>query len=212
MYKKSNSHSAFTLAEVLITLGIIGVVAVMTMPALIQNYKKAETSSRLKKFYSTMEQAIKLSELDNNEATTWTKPESANVEKDFFFKYIAPYMKNTNYNEKLKRVYLADGSSFSIWNGECIDIVYDTNGDKRPNEAGRDRFYFVINLTDNYRKANCGNENKVFCTNVIVYSSYNHIFSSRQNALNGCKNSPVLCSSLLMLDGWEIKKDYPHKL
>ena len=30
----------FTLAEVLITLGIIGVVAAMTLPTLIQNYKK----------------------------------------------------------------------------------------------------------------------------------------------------------------------------
>lgn len=30
----------FTLAEVLITLGIIGVVAAMTMPALISNHKK----------------------------------------------------------------------------------------------------------------------------------------------------------------------------
>ena len=31
---------AFTLAEVLITLGIIGVVAALTLPALISNYKK----------------------------------------------------------------------------------------------------------------------------------------------------------------------------
>lgn len=31
---------SFTLAEVLITLGIIGVVAAMTLPSLIGNYKK----------------------------------------------------------------------------------------------------------------------------------------------------------------------------
>ena len=31
---------AFTLAEVLITLGIIGVVAAMTLPGLVQNYQK----------------------------------------------------------------------------------------------------------------------------------------------------------------------------
>ena len=40
---------AFTLAEVLITLGIIGVVAAMTMPALIANTKKSEISAKLKK-------------------------------------------------------------------------------------------------------------------------------------------------------------------
>lgn len=32
---------AFTLAEVLITLGIIGVVAAMTMPVLISNYRES---------------------------------------------------------------------------------------------------------------------------------------------------------------------------
>lgn len=38
----------FTLAEVLITLGIIGVVAAMTMPSLIQNYRKKEATTRIK--------------------------------------------------------------------------------------------------------------------------------------------------------------------
>ena len=41
---------AFTLAEVLITLGIIGVVAALTMPALIGHYKKVQTIAQLKKY------------------------------------------------------------------------------------------------------------------------------------------------------------------
>lgn len=40
--------NGFTLAEILITLGIIGVVAALTMPALIANYQKQEILSRLK--------------------------------------------------------------------------------------------------------------------------------------------------------------------
>ncbi len=39
MYRKG-----FTLAEVLITLGIIGVVAAITIPSLITNYQKTVTS------------------------------------------------------------------------------------------------------------------------------------------------------------------------
>ena len=39
---------AFTLAEVLITLGIIGIVAAMTIPTLIVNYQKKQTVSKLK--------------------------------------------------------------------------------------------------------------------------------------------------------------------
>ena len=38
--KQPNNPTAFTLAEVLITLGIIGVVATLTLPTLIQNYQK----------------------------------------------------------------------------------------------------------------------------------------------------------------------------
>ena len=39
---------AFTLAEVLITLGIIGVVSAMTIPSLIQSYKENRRLSPLK--------------------------------------------------------------------------------------------------------------------------------------------------------------------
>ena len=39
---------AFTLAEVLITLGIIGVVAALTMPSLIAHHRKVATASKLK--------------------------------------------------------------------------------------------------------------------------------------------------------------------
>ncbi len=50
---------AFTLAEVLITLGIIGVVAAMTMPTLIQNQQKRSLEVATQKFYSMMSQAVK---------------------------------------------------------------------------------------------------------------------------------------------------------
>ena len=43
---------AFTLAEVLITLGIIGVVAALTMPSLIQNKQKKELETAFKKSYA----------------------------------------------------------------------------------------------------------------------------------------------------------------
>lgn len=48
--------AAFTLAEVLITLGIIGVVAAMTMPALIANHRKTVLKTQFKKAYSELQQ------------------------------------------------------------------------------------------------------------------------------------------------------------
>ena len=48
---------AFTLAEVLITLGIIGVVAALTLPSLIQKQHEKETVAKVKKAYSILSQA-----------------------------------------------------------------------------------------------------------------------------------------------------------
>ena len=54
---KKKSLKAFTLAEVLITLSIIGVVAALTIPTLIQRTGNEEFVSRLMKVYSTLSQA-----------------------------------------------------------------------------------------------------------------------------------------------------------
>ena len=52
--------AAFTLAEVLITLGIIGVVAALTLPTLIQNYQKRVYVTQLKKSVSVLSNGFKL--------------------------------------------------------------------------------------------------------------------------------------------------------
>ncbi len=51
-------NNGFTLAEVLITLGIIGVVAAMTLPTLIADYRDKELETRAKKSFSVISQAI----------------------------------------------------------------------------------------------------------------------------------------------------------
>ena len=63
---KLSFNKGFTLAEVLVTLGIIGVVAALTMPTLIDNHRKAVTEARLEKFYSLMSQAVLKWEDKNN--------------------------------------------------------------------------------------------------------------------------------------------------
>ncbi len=95
---KDSRKVAFTLAEVLITLGIIGVVAALTLPTLIENYKKSEISAKLKKFNTTMAQCVLLSEQDNGPAEEWSTPGGyGSFDLDNFFKtYLAPYMKYSN--------------------------------------------------------------------------------------------------------------------
>ena len=52
--------SAFTLAEVLITLGIIGVIAAITIPTIVNHYKEKVTITKLKKLNSTFQNAVNL--------------------------------------------------------------------------------------------------------------------------------------------------------
>lgn len=66
--RKSKKSLAFTLAEVLITLGIIGVVAAITIPSLMTSYKARKLRSQFLKSYSVVQQAIRLMEADGEES------------------------------------------------------------------------------------------------------------------------------------------------
>lgn len=65
MRKLVNNRIAFTLAEVLITLAIIGVVAALTIPALMNSTNDKEFISAFKKTYSTLAQVAQQVKNDN---------------------------------------------------------------------------------------------------------------------------------------------------
>ena len=85
----------FTLAEVLITLGIIGVVAALTLPALIQNYQKKATATSVKKAYSELNQIIERAKADYGDPSGWSYYEQDNLAK-WVQTYIEPYVKVIN--------------------------------------------------------------------------------------------------------------------
>ena len=62
----SSKKPAFTLAEVLITLGIIGIVAAMTIPTLISNYKEKELVTKAKKALSQINNAVDMARAENS--------------------------------------------------------------------------------------------------------------------------------------------------
>ncbi len=88
--------NAFTLAEVLITLGIIGIVAAMTLPALIADHREKATVTAVKKAYSTLSNAYKLAENEYGTPDNWgligyRSPEGA----EEAINKLAPYMQIT---------------------------------------------------------------------------------------------------------------------
>ena len=62
----SQRRFGFTLAEVLVTLGIIGVVSAMTVPSLIQNHQRSSYAVSAHKVYNEMQQALTQYLTDNN--------------------------------------------------------------------------------------------------------------------------------------------------
>lgn len=81
---------AFTLAEVLITLGIIGIVASLTIPTLVNNYRKKQFETGLKKEYSVLLQALDMYKQDNE--TPLKKEDTDQLHAEFKNK-IKPYLK-----------------------------------------------------------------------------------------------------------------------
>lgn len=217
------SAKAFTLAELLIALAIIGVLSVITIPAMISNYRAHVASARLKKFYSNMRTAIQISEIKNGRVANWDmNPNSKNTADDgdrFFMTYLAPYLK---YSSKKKIIIggpkgryeyiLPDGSSFQVFQGACIDFRYDVNGKDKPNEYGKDKFCFLL----------CNNERSnhwYFGNSRQYFGARGDGITTRAQAIKECSKKSwkyaeegnVKCAKLLEMDGWEFKKDYPYK-
>ena len=61
----------FTLAEVLITLAVIGVVAALTIPVLIQKYQKKQLYAQFMKTYNTVTTALDNAVAEYGETDTW---------------------------------------------------------------------------------------------------------------------------------------------
>jgi len=158
-------RAAFTLAEVLITLAIIGVVATMTIPTLISNYNKKIVETRLLKFYSSMNNAIRLSEIDQGNKKNWHLTHQAYFCGDgqysesclstFFDSYIKPYLKYTNaeyIDDVIEEgiggyvVYLIDGSAFVMGYGGHDYYFYPVAKNVQNKDAvlGKDLFMFAF--------------------------------------------------------------------
>ncbi len=231
------SKRGFTLAEVLITLGIIGVVAAMTLPTLLQRYQKNLTVNRLKQTYSILLQAIQQSEAHNGELQYWDMgglDDTQDVHggdyeqnKIFYERYFKPYLK----------------------------IVKTCKPNS--NECWGENYKFLGDFPDNYRNGSANNSYSVVLANGTIFgvwarNTWTEIWVDINGPQNpntagkdvfflmllkdkglifygltegadreyyktqgySCKknhtmHSGAYCGALIQTDGWEIKDDYP---
>ena len=121
---------AFTLAEVLITLGIIGVVAAMTLPSIVNKVKYKELETALNKNYSILQQALQRAQLDTGEivrpANYQNKEGSARTPiKQLLLKYIIKAKDCGNGTEQGSCV-----ENAGITGNENVKYVYRTYNNK----------------------------------------------------------------------------------
>ncbi|MCI1273559.1 MAG: type II secretion system GspH family protein [Clostridiaceae bacterium] len=163
-------RQGFTLAEVLITLGIIGIVAALTMPMLIGNYKKQVAATQLKKMVSTLSQALERAKADGKYLDPETETEDDLVDYiiPYFnvakrcengedgcgltdFKCLHGYDQGLALSKSKKRYVLTDGTfiGFNLIGGTDNYVYVDINGGKKPNKIGYDVFMIHLKLNKN---------------------------------------------------------------
>ena len=204
--------SAVTLAGVLITLCIIGVVGVFILPTLIENYQKQVYVKQLKQDVSELENSYKKILANNNTNNLDNTPlySETKFNKDYFisqtnFKEISnnssiKFVKSMRkYYENYPMFYLNNGSCIAMepiqWQG--LQILYvDTNCDKQPNKIGYDQFRIRFDLSgdlNTYGVAYCPKD--ILDKNNASFDSPPHIAVILGG---GCFNK-------IVQDGWKIK-------
>ena len=225
--------AAFTLAEVLITLGIIGIIAAMTLPQLIAKYQKLVTVTQLKRTYSLLSNAYQMAVNDYGDSIYWDYPitdennQRSITNDEFLERYYLPYLQHQKKKSGLYKAYnfngqdiqydnvhgrgssfrMSDGSCLTLWsNNQYVVLTTDLNCEKGPNIYGRD----IFDIFELYYM----NNKKPFIAGLDAFKSF-----PREQIMNnsGCKThtynggKQAACFAIIVYDGWQIKDDYPWK-
>ena len=199
--QRLRKNLAFTLAEVLITLGIIGIVAAMVIPSLMVGIQKIEIQSRLSKSYAVLANAMKLSAEDNGSPESW--PTGAQMEVYSYWEtYLKPYLNGA----KLCETSIKCGYAKSTWTGynwtlktsssriliQLVDGTAVFIPKNSTNAAGNPQYVstFVVDV-NGPKKPNA------YCKDV---------FEFKRGTQEGI--TPTGCTKKLRDNNWRFPKDY----
>ena len=211
--------TGFTLAEVLITLGIIGVVAAMTLPTVITNVQKKVVENQLKVFNTTINNAFRMAQAEHGGRFDDWIPSyhylSFTEIREWLEKYLFPYIKYSDVSDCRSEgmvgdnTFIQEGICFHMANGALIwmhinddggDLVYYVNG--KTETSPRNSFQFQFAKT---------NKKSEFAEPYVF--NWNGNESSLKTdgtwgCYKGCTNCGY-CTKLIQLNNWEIPDDYP---
>lgn len=212
----------FTLAEVFVTLGIIGIVSAMTVPTLMQNYQRKTYVTQLHKFYNELSQALLQYQTDRNALNLKEAGLNSQEALETFFKQYFKVINDcgnrqtpclapaSEYKNIVGRgigtggcngyMTVADGNSFGYGYSNDSVVVFhlylDTNGQKGPNIAGRD--IFAIYIYNNGLIDDSGGSNGAPLTNEERETAFN------SNCIQSTGSTWYGCFGKILNDNWEM--------
>lgn len=222
------NFKAFTLAEILLTVGIIGVVAALTMPTLSQNYFRQTKAVQLRKATTDITNAIDDLILNEDKSLlSQTSICSADGVQNFIKKYLKIVKtcsantsgcmsnryssidgtKSERYGCTVDSYVLANSVAIcATYSSDKIDIYIDTNGPAKPNIGGRDMFHVYILKDGQIFDSAVGSSVTCNMTSnsgvCIPPSSYKY-----SDAIATCKSNVygAGCYSALTLNSWKME-------
>lgn len=195
MYK---TDCGFTLAEVLIALVIIGIIAAITIPSLITKTKNEETVSKLKKVHSTLAQATNQIISEEGPVTSWNKSvkdiydlyrkklitaKECNTKSGCFtqgtIKGLSSYSTNWDSNNSFYKLVLQDGTQISF-----SSIFDNTCSFSNQNQDGSSDYCYRFYIDVNGAKK----------PNTFGRDIYQFILKKNGLYPSGCDNNHVFCN------------------
>ena len=224
-----NRKKGFTLAEVLITLGIIGVVAALTLPTLIKNYQKHVIETGLKQISSIVMNANNMAKAEYGDVPNFDM--TMDWLNEYFFKYIK-FSKSGRYSlrelgyktpvtyKNGTATYLgldAYSTKFVLDNGIVIVsvqpiagyyvlIYFDTNGPKGPNFVGKDIFAFFL-----VPGKNAFHMGMLILDGKKTKEELKPMCADTSSSTRNPSAIAISCTRIMQLNNWKFKDDYPLK-
>lgn len=227
---------SFTIAEVLITLGICGIIAAMTLPGVMEGYRKKQFAAQLKAAYTSLFQAIIRAEDTFGELKYWDFTDSNTILLEYIGTHLnsEKHISTTYYDQthsmcdKMKTFnrykflsgtgagdpFQAEAPSIQLPSGACIGL------NRTYNTSTLSTILF-IDLNGPQQSPNTFGKDlfmfvltKADGRKILPYG-YNDSTENATSANNmhGCNKASRFggreCTKIIMENGWEFPKDYP---
>ena len=197
LYKREiKMKKGFTLAETLITLGVIGVIATLTLPNLIADFQNKTYVAQLQRSYNMLQSAVDNLFVDkdvDNLADSGVLDSAGNLEsflKNYF--KIVKYCSNPDdcipatykaglttaatrardviHGKGTQCIKVNTGATYCMFvSGSSLGVDLDVNGTKGPNAYGRDAHRIFINQTGIISSSDtCGSDYAQGCFSRIM--------------------------------------------